>query len=68
MNQKQVHTLRKLFVRAAPFLAGDPRLKASWRRAKKSYNQVPRPLRAAYLKRIEAEVETAEFIKSSETA
>lgn len=67
MNQHTTHTLRKLFVRAAPFPLNDPRSKQAWRRAKKSYNEVPRPLRAAYLKRIEAEVETAEFLKSSET-
>jgi 3-methyladenine DNA glycosylase/8-oxoguanine DNA glycosylase len=62
MNQAKTHILRKLFNRLNVFPAGDARLKQAWRRAKIDYNKQPRNLRAAYLKKVAAEIALAETL------
>lgn len=60
MNRTKVKALRRLFNRIAPLNA--PQNAAAWRRAKRDYNAQPRTNRAAYLKKVAAEIALAETL------
>ncbi len=66
MNQKRVHTLRRLYVQLPGFSPEDPRSRSAWRGFKRAYNAVPRNRRAAYLASIAQQIDVMVRVAASQ--
>ena len=68
MNQQTTHTLRSIFHDLPNFAQNDPRWVNGWRRFKRAYLAIPRPVRSSYVESLRKEADEVKATYAAEAA